>query len=544
MPTVTLNKQTFEDLVGKKLPLDELKDRISLLGTDLESIEGNEIKVEIFPNRPDLLSEQGFARAFSSFIGKKTGLINYRAKKSSHRLKIDPSVKNIRPFTACAIVKNLKLDDEKIREIIQIQEKLHVTYGRNRKKAAIGIYPFEKITTPIYYKALSPEDIKFQPLDSDKELTGKQILTQHPVGKEYAHLLEGKDKYPIFIDSNNKILSMPPIINSHETGKITDKTKEVFVECSGFDFETLNTLLNIIVTALADMGGEIHSMELYYENKKHTTPDLSSKKMKITLDYVNKILGLDIKEHDLKKLLARMGYSYNNGSVLIPCYRADILHPIDIVEDVAIAYGYENIKPEIPKVATTGKEQELEVFSRKLKEILIGLNLLEVSSYTITSKENIDKTNIKSKLLEIKNPINKEFNTLRPSLIPSLLQILSENQHHEYPQKIFEINKIFDFDKEKTNLAIASTHEKANFTELKQFLNALFSELSLEYSLNHVKNPTFIEGRVGEIIVNKKSIGFVGEISPQVLVRFNLTNPVSILEIDSEMLFDFINHTK
>ena len=238
MPTVKLNKTVFEKLVGKKLPIEKLKDRISMLGTDLEDIEGNEITVEIFPNRPDMLSEQGFARAFSSFMGIKTGLRKYKVNKSKYEVNIDKSVKDIRPYTACAVVKNLKLNDEKIREIIQIQEKLHVTLLRNRKKGAIGIYPMEEIKFPIDYLALKPREIKFQPLESKKELNGLQILQQHPTGREYAYLLEGKKLYPIFRDANKEILSMPPIINSEKTGKVSEKTKEVFIEVSGFELET------------------------------------------------------------------------------------------------------------------------------------------------------------------------------------------------------------------------------------------------------------------------------------------------------------------
>ena len=179
MPTVTLNKTVFEQLVGKELPLEELKDRISMLGTDLEKIEGEEIQVEIFPNRPDLLSEQGFARAFSSFINVKTGLRNYKVEESNEKVIIEESVNGVRTFTACAIIKNMQLDEEKIREIIQIQEKLHVTYGRNRKKAAIGVYPLEKIKFPVIYKADLPEKIKFQPLEVDYEMTAQQILENH-----------------------------------------------------------------------------------------------------------------------------------------------------------------------------------------------------------------------------------------------------------------------------------------------------------------------------------------------------------------------------
>src|SRR3990167_2964419 len=204
MKNVTLNKNQFEELVGKKLPLEELKDRISMLGTDLEKIEGNEIIVEVFPNRPDMLSEQGFARAFSSFIGVKKGLKEYKINKSNYKVVIEKSVKEVRPFTACAVVKNLKFDDEKIKSMIHIQEKLHIGYGRNRRKVAIGVYPLEKIKFPIKYLALPPEKIKFKPLEMSAVLNGKQILEEHPTGREYSYLLEGKKVYQVFIDTNEK----------------------------------------------------------------------------------------------------------------------------------------------------------------------------------------------------------------------------------------------------------------------------------------------------------------------------------------------------
>ena len=275
MPTININRKVFESLIGKKLPTEKLKDRISYLGTDLESVTEDEIIVEIFPNRPDMLSVQGFSRVFSSFIGAKTGLRQYKVEPSKEKVIIDRSVADVRPYTACAIVKDMHFDDEKIKEVIDIQEKLHITYGRNRKKAAIGIYPFEKIKTPITFTAKNPEEIKFQPLEFPREINGRQILSQHPAGRDYGHLLEGMDKFPVFIDANNEILSMPPIINSHKTGKISEKTTDVFIECSGFDFNILRKCINIIVAALADMGGKIYSMDLIYGDKKFTTPNLT-----------------------------------------------------------------------------------------------------------------------------------------------------------------------------------------------------------------------------------------------------------------------------
>ncbi len=540
MPTITLNKKVFEKLVGKKLPLEQLKDRISMLGTDLEGINGNEIEVEIFPNRPDLLSEQGFARAFSSFIGVKTGLRDYQVKSSGEKVIVDKSVQGIRDFTACAIVKGLNFDDEKIREIVQIQEKLHITYGRNRKKAAIGIYPMEKIKFPITYRADKPEQIKFRPLEAKGELTGLQILSQHKAGREFGHLLEGLSKFPYFVDADKKVLSMPPIINSHETGKISEKTKDVFVECSGFDYQTLKTCLNIIVTALADMGGKIFSLELNYGTKK-VSPDLIPGEMKLDLDYVNKRLGVYLSEKEVVTLLGRMGFGFEKGMVLIPAYRADILHQVDLVEDIAIAYGYENFEEEIPNVATIGEEDKLEKYFKKVREILIGYGLLEVKNYHLITKEEMnEKMELNEKLIPLKNSMG-DYNHLRNSILPSLMKNLKENQHNEFPQNVFEIGRVFDFDKsqetgvkEKEKLGIVLCQERIDFTQIKQILDGLMRNLGLTYSVKEMKHNSFLPGRVGQVIVGGKKVGLLGEFSPQVLTNWDLTMPVVGLELDLE----------
>ena len=287
MPTINLNRKVFEDLVGKKLSTEKLKDRIAMLGTDLEEINEKEIVVEVFPNRPDMLSVQGLSRALSSFINTKPGLRQYKVEHSNEKMIVDKSVAEVRPYTACAIVKNMHFTDETIKEVIDIQEKLHITYGRNRKKVAIGIYPFEKIKTPIKFLAQSPKDIVFQPLESDKKMNALEIIKLHPAGKIYGYLLEGKKRFPVFRDANDEVLSVPPIINSHKTGKINEKTKEVFIECSGFDFKIMKKCLNIIVCALAEMGGKIYSMDIYYGTKKYTTPDLSPEKIKVDINYIN-----------------------------------------------------------------------------------------------------------------------------------------------------------------------------------------------------------------------------------------------------------------
>jgi phenylalanyl-tRNA synthetase beta chain len=549
MPTINLNKKVFDKYVGKKLPIEKLKDRISLLGTDLEEINANDIVVEIFPNRPDMLSMQGFSRAFNSFIGHKTGLREYKIEKSNEKVIVDKSVADVRPYTACAIVKDLHFDDEKIKEVIDIQEKLHITYGRNRRKIAIGIYPYEKIKTPIRFTAKKPEEITFRPLEFPKKINALQILNQHPAGKAYGHLLEGKTKFPVFIDANDEVLSMPPIINSHNVGKISEKTKDIFVECSGFDFRVLKKCLNMIVTALHEMGGKVYSMELVYGNKKHVTPDLRPEEMKVDINYINRLLGLNLKENEIKKYLERMGYGYRNKKALIPAYRADIIHQVDLAEDIAIAYGYENFKALIPNVATIGQENKFENFKNKISDLLVGLDFIEASTYNLSNKEFQSKRmEIEINSIELLNSISSEYNVLRSWVLPSLMEILGNNKHHEYPQKIFTTGTIFKKNSKKetgieenSRIAIAIAAEKTDYTGARQVLDYLLRSLALKYEIKEVEHSSFIPGRVGRVSVNGKEIAYIGEISPKVIRNWDLNVPVTGFELNLSELFEVLN---
>ncbi|MCX6750102.1 MAG: phenylalanine--tRNA ligase subunit beta [Candidatus Pacearchaeota archaeon] len=545
MALITLNRKIFEKEIGK---LDEkMQDRISMFGTPLERFDDETMELEIFPNRPDLLSYQGFKRSFLAFLGKKTGMKKYEMNKpeKDYQVIIDSSVKEVRPYTACAIVRDLKLDDEKIKEIIEIQEKLHITLGRKRKKVAIGIYPLEKIKLPITLKALEPDYIKFIPLESDKEMSGLQILQKHPTGKEYSHLLAGKSKFPVFMDSENKVLSMPPIINSQLTGKVTEETKDVFIECSGFDFKVLKKCLNILVLVFAEMGGKIYQMELKGAPEK-LSPSLDSEKMKLSLENTNKLLGIKIDEKKLRQLLENMGHDYNQktNEVEIGPWRTDILHEVDLIEDVAIAYGYENFAPEIPSISTIGQENPEEAIKRKISEILAGLNLLEVSNYHLTNKEyQFRKMGIPEKqekdFVELENS-KTEYNILRKDLSSFLLRNLSENIDSEYPQKIFEIGTVFELKKdisEKEKLAIAIT--PGNFTEAKQILMCLFKSLALKTNLkeSEISPPHLIEGRTASIMFEDKEIGILGEVHPKILKNWKIKMPVAILEMDLKEIF-------
>ncbi|MFH1174089.1 MAG: phenylalanine--tRNA ligase subunit beta [archaeon] len=543
MPTVKLDRNTIYKKIGKKLNDDQLFDRISYLGQSLEDIQKDEITVEINPNRPDLLSEQGFARALGSFIGTKKGLKKYTVKKSSVKVIIHPSVKKVRPCTACAIVKGLKLNDELIKEIIYLQEKLHITYGRNRKKTAIGIYPLEHISPPITFIAKKPQEIKFAPLELSKELTGSQILSMHPTGRAYGHLLDGCSVYPVFVDAKQNVMSMPPIINSNKVGKITTKTKDVFIECSGFDYDYLSVCLNMIVTSLADMGGDIYSVEIK-DKKTVVSPNLDPREMKISLEKVNSLLGVQFSEADLKKYLELMGFGYAAKKVLVPCYRADIMHEVDLIEDIAIAYGYEQFKEDIPTRGAMGEEHPLTKYESKMRSLLIGHRLIEACNVHL-SNEKVQNRQVRehANLIQLKNSLSEDYAVLRRSLIPGLLETLQRNKLHDYPQNLFELGTVFEQDKstetgvaEKLALGIVLCNKSADFTKMKQVVDALLHGLGLVYDVAEENKEVFIKGRSCGILVSGKHVGSMGEVAPAVLELFQLEMPTVVTELFVEGL--------
>ncbi len=541
MTNIIFSRKEFEKHI-KLTP--EIQEKITLFGTPLENITKDAVEIEIFANRPDLISLEGYVRSFKKFLGKDTK-INYNIKKpeSNFKLYVDKSVKEIRPYVSCAIIKKLDFNEEKLKDLINLQEKLSNTLGRNRKKIAIGIYPLDQISFPIKYEARDPKDISFKPLGFEKELNSKDILVMHPTGRKYEPLLKDLKKYPIFIDSKKNILSMPPIINSEVAGKVDLDTKELFIECTGFDKNIVEKTLAIISTSLAESGGTIYQIEII-DNSNYFSPNLENQKTKISLDNVNKLLGLNINENQMQKLLEKMGHSYKKGIVESQCYRIDILHEVDLIEDIAIAYGYENLVPEVPNISTAGEESKESIVKRKLSEILIGLGLLETSTYHLIKQNEVENYDLKDclELVDSKN----EYKYLRPNLLIPSLRILSENKDSEYPQRIFEIGRVFNKNSSKENGIEEKDHliislAPANATEIKKHIDYLFKMLNLDYNIKEIVKPELIEGRTCGIILNNKQIGYFGEVHPNNLKENNLSMPISLAEISLDEIYSMIN---
>jgi len=550
VPTVEFSINDLEKLVGKRIYKNKIEDIILYAKGEIENIEDGMVTVDIKDtNRPDLWSVEGIAREISARL--KGSLPKYKVHKSNIILNV-MGVK-ARPKIVAAIVKNLSLDDYAIKQMIQLQEKVSQTYGRNRCDVAIGIYDFDKIKPPIFYKNIDPKGIKFVPLDFDEAMTPEEILKLHPKGIEFSHLLKGFSKYPLLIDSKDNVLSMPPIINSNYTGKVTEETKNVFVEVTGHDVERISTSLNVIVTALADRGGKIYDVKIRYGKKEIVTPILKEKRCIIDPEYCRRVLGLEINDKQIIDLLNRSSYrAKKSGKKIIveyPAYRNDIMHQRDVIEDIAISYGYNKMKPELPKIQTIGRYNELENFIDLLREVMLGFGLQEILTFSLTSKDRLfEKMNVDEEcVVEIENPVSKNWSSLRNWLLPSLMEFLSRNKHVDYPQKIFEIGNCVLIDKStetKTKdvkkLAVVISDSIVNYEQISSLLDAFMRTLGLKYQLIEKRHGSFIDGRCANIMVTNKDIGIVGEINPIVLENWKLEKPVIAFELNISEIFKII----
>jgi phenylalanyl-tRNA synthetase beta chain len=551
MPTIEISLEDLNKLVGRKFSGQSLAKALEYVKGEIEAIEGDRIKIEIADtNRPDLWSAEGIARELRAKYTKSKGLVQFPLKKSGLKVIVNKNLKGIRPKTVCAVVRGLKITDEVLFQIIQLQEKICENFGKGRREVALGLYNYHSISPPIHFRAYKPDAIKFTPLDFDREMDLDEILSQHPKGKEYGHLLEGRGMYPIFVDSKGNVLSMPPIINSDYSGKVTKETKDVFIECSGFDMKFLVPSLNIMVAALAERGGSIESVDVIFPGERVVTPDFRSKKMMVDADHVRKLSGLDLSTKDIKDLLLKARYDVRTSedrlTVFYPAYRQDIMHEVDVIEDVIISYGYNKIEPLMPQISGAGKLTEINEFSKKIAEIMVGTGSQETMSYILSNHDNLVKKMgiLDMKAIEVDNPVSKNWCVFRTWLIPSLIEFLSNNKNREYPQKIFEIGEVVLFDenaetrsRNPTKLAWTYAGNDANFTKAKQNFDFLMRNMGLRYDIEEVEHASFIPGRVGKISVAGKRVAYIGEMHPKVLDNFGIEQPVCAFEINlSDML--------
>jgi len=545
---VSLNE--LYKILNKKLSEEELSEYLLNIKCELDEINGNNAKIEVKDfNRIDLYSLTGIARELKGILNIENGIPKFEIKDSPYSLIVDKEISNVRPYIVGAIVKNVKLNEDRLKDLIQLQEKISQSFGRNRQKVAIGTHNFDLIEFPVYYKLADPET-KFIPLGFDKELSLREILENTEPGKKYSYILNKYNKYPILIDSNNNIISFPPIINSNKIGKLDINTKNIFIDVSGTDLEKILLALNVIVLALKDFGGEIYSINVIYPDKKIKTPELKIIKKEMDLNKIKKYLGIELDDKKIVEYLnrKRMNAKIENNKLIIEYlnYRDDILSEYDIIEEILISYGYNNLKPREINIYTKGELSKERNIINNIRKIMVNMGCIEIYTPILSNKDINSLLNEDREIIELINPASSSYNSIRVYLLSSFLQLLSENNELKFPAKIFELNRVSYIKNNKIIedldlLYIYSNYEVSVNDPLK-VLKRLFKELEIDFDIRNSNHKFLIDGRQGDIFVNNENIGWIGEIDPNILEKLSIKYPLTGFEISIKELMKYIKY--
>ncbi|MCU0728254.1 MAG: phenylalanine--tRNA ligase subunit beta [Planctomycetes bacterium] len=506
------------------------------------------IRLDLVPARPDLFNAMGLARALRGFLGLARGLPAIRVPAGEVTVEVDPAVRGVRPFIACAEVTVPPLTREQLVLTFRLQEDLHWGVGRDRKKASIGVYDLEKHGTAIRYTTLPP-DFRFTPLGmAGRSLSLAEILAEHPKGRAYAGLLAGFDRYPVLVDAAGRVLSMPPIINSEET-KLAVGSRRLFVDVTGTDERAVLDSLALLVTDLLELGGEARSVGITEAGAKRLTPDLAPARYSFSPARAAALIGVPLTSEEVQDRLERMRLSVEPGekagefTVLVPRYRVDVKHEVDLIEDVAIAHGYENLPSLLVPTMTVGEEHPRSVLGRKLRAVFTGLGFVEVVNFVLTNREDhYAKMRLPGEFsgATIRNPISPQQEIVRVHLLSGLMADFALNKTREMPQPIFEIGDVVTATAEGTiqrpHLAIGVMGPRADFATLRSLVDALAAEFAVPIDLRPLGDdpfgPVFLPGRAAALWLDGKPAGVLGEVHPAVVVGWGLDHPVVLAEVD------------
>ncbi|MEW6279459.1 MAG: phenylalanine--tRNA ligase subunit beta [Candidatus Eremiobacterota bacterium] len=525
-----------------------------------ESGTSEVIRMELLAVRPDMFEPGGLARVLRNYLGESEEAATYDVEPPTCQVAVDPAMAepdSFRPCIACAVVRDITLSDDVVKVIMKLQENLHWALGRDRKRASIGVYDLDRLVqgAAFTYGPVGPDERKFVPLGyQDRALTPRQVLEQHPKGKGYAHLLKDHKRYPLLCDSQGQVLSLPPIINSEGT-KVTVHTRNFFVDVTGTEERVVNKTLNILVTSLLelDASARLERVSILYADRTVATPDLSPQLVELDPDEVGRTIGVELHREEVMTLLGRMGHSVTRrGSRLrveVPAYRNDIMHPIDLIEDVAIAYGYHNLVPTLVPTLTVGEEQPFERASDLCRRALTGLGYFEVLTLILSSEEaQYDRMRLprEESHVVIENPISVEQTMVRTSLLPGLLDTFSANTDHEMPQHLFEVGRVSrlaDTDtgaREHARVAAGATGPRVDYAAMRSACHALLLELGWSLDVEPEDQPFFLPGRGARVLARRGEqvhrVGVMGEVHPEVLEGYKLGQPVSVFELDLDPL--------
>ncbi|RLF30201.1 MAG: phenylalanine--tRNA ligase subunit beta [Thermoplasmata archaeon] len=529
MAVVRIHVPTLREMVGAEFELPPLVER---LGEELKGYEGDYALIDVNPDRPDLYSVEGLARAIKGLLEIELGCPKYRLGDSGILAKVR-GVRS-RPYVLFSVVKGVRLDDAGIRSLMELQEKLHATYGRRRRKVAIGIHDLDRVEGRLMYRPAKKD--KFVPLGMRRRLSTSEILREHPKGREYGHILG--EEHPVILDEKG-VISFPPIINSARTA-VTEDTRNFLIDVTGTDLRAVSKTLNIVTTALVERGGSPEFVTLK-GGAMPRSPDLEPETVRFDRDLVRSLLGLpNLKGKAINIALFRMRITPKGADAFVPAYRTDIFGPVDLVEEVEKGLGLGALEPRLPKGYTIGRPLPWRRLVRKIRISMIGMGFLEVTTLTLTSPRREFDLMLEPRgdAVVLENPITEEHTILRTGLLPSILAVLSSNRGREMPIRVFEVGDAATPEGTRKLLAFAVMHPRAGLAEGLSVVSGLMASLGLEWGRRAGRRPSMIAGRVAEILVDGEGVGVVGEIHPQVLENFELEAPVVAGEFDVSKLLE------
>ncbi len=579
MPTITLSHsmmRRIQEINGSIHNKNELSDLLPKMGCPVELNDDDDIEIEVFPDRPDLLSHETMAKAVRSFQGGDSEESSIQVSGSGIRITVDGDLEGVRPIIMGAVVRGVNTGnsaserDSFIQSLMDHQEKLHMTLGRKRSLASIGVHDLSKLRHPFRYESVS-SDFSFEPLASDNEMSISEILNSHPKGIEYSKLMDGLDKYPIILDSNNEVISFPPIINGNHT-TVSEETNDFFIDVTGFDEIACETCLLLVSLSLSELGGVVESVEVFdKDGSVKVTPNFGAKTYRVPNRLIEKILGMELSDSEIGEAIRRMGgkllesRTITHGSdraerwsdcvvgerehvFSMPRWRSDIMHPVDIVEDIAIGFGYENLPDILSSVHIDASPLKSSNLHRRIRMSMRSVGLQEIQSLTLSNeRDQFEKTRwpIISEATVISNPITVDHTLLRQYIFPSLMNLLASNRHHELPQRVYELGEVVHGGDNKTRVSWACAESGAGFSKAKGVVQSLLRDLgapSSSVSFEPVvegRGP-WIYGRGAMVLIEGHEIGEFGEVSPDVMSLFGLRTPIHAGEFDIDVISKMI----
>lgn len=546
MPTISVEQSLLRKFVegrGRKHNVEDLAFRLPLMGTDIDVCDENVLDIEIFPDRPDLLSPETLFHGMMPFLHDAPPNPRLLVNPGTISMKVSAELSEIRPVILGAVVRGLDIDEDIIKRLMEHQEKLHFALGRGRKRASIGVHDLATLAPPFRVEAVGREH-SFTPLAMDDEMTIDEILAEHPKGVDYAHLLKDMQKVPIILDSNDAVLSFPPIINGDHT-TVTTNTRDIFIDVTGLDIRACESALMLICLQLSVLGGKIESVRVNTCEGKDWSLDGSPIIHTVKRTLVEGVLGNSFTDDQIEDAIRRMGGIYNgdtsgNLSISMPRWRFDILHPIDLVEEVAIGHGYDDLAHDVPKAPLTAIPRTDGHLRRRIREALQGLGLIQIQSLTLSNDDdqfNTVRWKADGAITRMTNPITTEHTILRQNILPGLLRLLAANRHHDLPQGVYELGTVVINHSNTDRFAFLVAENSGGFASLRGRIQALMRDLGCnDWSLEPIEDGPWLAGRAASIMVEGKKIGECGEIDPYVSESFELTVPMSGAQIDVSSL--------